>query len=143
MMKTLRTLVSAIVLFIVSLTGYAQTRVTGHVFAEVVESVSASSQSQSSFTIQRNNAGSIGFGQIKIKSAVSASCSLILGKANLTSNNQQQISMETSASGSQSPDGNAINGYQSINLHCQPSDNMLNQSALSYKGNVNVVLAYN
>ena len=142
-MKTLRTLVCVIVMLIISLTGYGQTMVTGHVFAEVVESVSASSQSQSSFTIQRDNAGSIGFGQIEIKSAASASCSLILGKANLTDNNQHQISMETSASGTQSQDGNAINGYQSINLQCKPSDDMLDQSALSYSGNVNVVLAYN
>ena len=142
-MKTLRIFVSSIVLLIASVTGFTQTRVTGHVFAEVVESVSASSQSQSSFTIQKTNAESIDFGQIQIKSSSSASCSLILGKANLTSNNQQQISMETSASGTQSPDGNAINGYQSINLQCQPSDDMLDQSALSYQGNVNIILAYN
>ncbi len=142
-MKTLRTLVSTIVLLIVSLTGFTQTRVTGHVFAEVVESVSASSQSQSSLTIQRTNTESIDFGQIEIKSAASASCSLILGKANLTGNNKLHISMETSASGTQSLDGNAINGYQSINLQCQPDAKMLDQSALSYRGDVNVVLAYN
>jgi len=142
-MYILRIFVSSIILLIASVTGFAQTSVTGHVFAEVVESVSASSYSQASFTIQKNNAGSINFGQIEIKSASSASCSLILGMANLTGNNHQQFSMKTSSSGTQSPDGNSINGLQSINLQCQPNVNMLDQNALSYQGNVNVVLAYN
>lgn len=142
-MKRFSSFLALTILAITAATGFAQTTVAGHVFAEVVESVSASSQSQSSFTIQKNNVGSIDFGQIEIKSASSASCSLILGKANLTGNNQQHISLETSASGTQSLDGNAINGYQSINLQFQPDANMLDQSALSYVGNVNIVLAYN
>jgi len=123
--------------------GYAQTMVTGHVFAEVVESVSASTQSQSSFTIQRNQTESIDFGQIEIKSAASSSCSLILGKAILTGNGQQKITMETSASTTQSMQGNAINGNQSISLQCQSNENMLDQSASSYQGDINIVLAYN
>ncbi len=142
-MKTIRIFTALTVLTIATISGFAQTSVTGHVFAEVVESLSASSLSQSSFTIRRNNAGSIAFGQIEIKSASSASCSLILGKANLTGNNQQHISIETSASGTQSPDGNAINGFQSINLQCQPDTNMMDRNALTYQGNVDIVLAYN
>jgi hypothetical protein len=39
--------------------------------------------------------------------------------------------------------GNAINGYQSISLKCQPDAGMLAQDASEYKGNINIVLAYN
>jgi len=123
--------------------GYAQTTVTGHVFAEVVESVSASSYSQSSFTIQRNQTQGIDFGQIDIKSAESASCSLILGRAILTSNTNHQIAMETSAYGTHSMAGNAINGSQSISLQCHPGKSELDQSISKYTGNINIVLAYN
>lgn len=123
--------------------GLAQTNVTGHVFAEVVESVSASSYSQSSITIQKNQTEGIDFGQIDIKSAASASCSLILGRALLTSNNNQQIAMETSAYSSQSLEGNAINGIQSISLQCHPGENELDQNATEYTGDINIVLAYN
>jgi hypothetical protein len=124
-------------------TGNAQTRVTGHVFAEVVESVSASTYSQSSFTIKRSQTVGIDFGQIEIKSAASASCSLILGRANLTSNNNQQIALETSAYSTQSIDGNSINGTQSISLQCHPGETGSILGASHYKGDINIVLAYN
>jgi len=124
-------------------TGFAQTTVTGHVFAEVVESVSASSNSISSFTIQRNQTDEINFAQIEIKSDASASCSLILGKVILTDNNRQQITMETSATSTQNMQGNAINGNQSISLQCQPDDSMLVLKASQYSGDINIELAYN
>ena len=142
-MKRLSMFVVLAVLTLATAAGYAQTKVTGHVFAEVVESVSASSQSQRSFSIQRNQTEGIDLGQIQIKSAATASCSLILGKVNLTSNTQQHISMETSASSTQSMQGNAINGYQSISLQGQPDENILSQDASQYQGDINIVLAYN
>ena len=142
-MKRFSSFLAFIILAISVATGYAQTTVTGHVFAEIVESVSASSYSQSSFTIQRNQTKGIDFGQIDIKSAESASCSLILGRAILTSNNNHQIAMETSATSTQSIEGNAINGSQSINLQCNPGESGFDQNASSYSGDVNIVLAYN
>jgi hypothetical protein len=142
-MKQILIFVALSFLAMAAVTGFAQTTVTGHVFAEVVESVSASSQSQSTFTIQRNQTEGIDFAQIEIKSAASASCSLILGKANLTGNNQQRLSMETTASSTINMQGNAINGYQSISLQCQPDMSMLDQNASSYQGDINIVLAYN
>lgn len=142
-MKRFSSLLASIILALSVATGYAQTTVTGHVFAEVVESVSASSYSQSSFTIQRNQTKGIDFGQIDIKSAESASCSLILGRANLTSNNNQHIAMETSASSTQSMEGNAINGSRSISLQCHPSETGSNLTDSQYNGDINIVLAYN
>lgn len=124
-------------------TGFAQTTVTGHVFAEVVESVSASSYSPSSVTMHRDQTEGIDFGQIHIKSAASASCSLLLGRANLTSNNNQHIAMETSASSVQSIDGNAINGSRTISLQCHPGKTGPNLTASQYNGDINIVLAYN
>lgn len=142
-MKHLFQYTTLFVLVFVGVSGYTQTSVTGHVFAEVVESVSASSQSQTSFSIQRNNNEKIDFGQIEIKSASSASCSLILGNANLTSTSQQHIAMRTTAYSNQSMQSNAINGYQSISLQCLPDESMLLHSDSQYKGNINIVLAYN
>jgi hypothetical protein len=123
--------------------GFAQTTVTGHVFAEVVESISASNYSHSLFSIRRNDTKGIDFGQIDIKSAGSASCSLILGKVFLTGNNNQHIVMDTSAYSTQILEGNAINGVQSISLQCHPGDSELDFDASEYSGNVNIVLAYN
>lgn len=142
-MKHIRLFLTLSVLALALSTAFAQTTVTGHVFAEVVESVSASSYSQSSVTMQRNQTAGIDFGQIDIKSAASASCSLILGRAILTSNNNQQIAMETSAYSNQNLEGNAINGMQSINLQCLPNESTLDMAATEYTGNVNIVLAYN
>ncbi len=142
-MKRYLSYIILILLTITSVAGYAQTTVQGHVFAEVVESVSASSTSQSTFTIQRNQTEGINFGQIQIKSAESASCSLILGRAMLTSSTNQQIAMETSAYSALGFETNAINGSQSINLQCFPGDSNLDQSSSVYAGNINIVLAYN
>jgi hypothetical protein len=142
-MKQIRLVLIVSILAIALSKGLAQTTVTGHVFAEVVESVSASSYSQSSVTIKRNQTKGIDFGQIEIKSGASASCSLILGRALLTSNNNQQIAMETSAYSNQSLESNAINGIQSINLQCLPGDSRLDLAATEYTGNINIVLAYN
>ncbi len=142
-MKQIRLFITLSVLALALSTGFAQTTVTGHVFAEVVESVSASSYSQSSVTMQRNQTAGIDIGQIDIKSAASASCSLILGRAILTSNNNQQIAMETSAYSNQNLEGNAINGIQSINLQCLPAESKLDLAATEYTGNINIVLAYN
>jgi len=142
-MKQILTFVILSILSITAIRVFAQTTVTGHVFAEVVESVSASSYSQASITFQRNQTKGIDFGTIDIKSSESALCSLILSKANLTGNNQKHIAMETSAVSSHNLEENAINGPQSISLQCQPDQNMLDQSASSYKGDINIVLAYN
>lgn len=142
-MKSLVYLIVISFLTLTSTLSFAQTTVTGHVFAEVVESVSASSQAQTSLSFQQNHSGQINFGQIDIKSAPSASCSLILGKANLTGNGQKNISMETSAYSNLCMQGNAINGVQSISLQCRPDIGMLNQGAAQYQGDVNIVLAYN
>lgn len=142
-MKQLQIFLTISILVISVVAGYTQTTVTGHVFAEVVESVSASSYSQSSFTIQRNQTEVIDLGQIEIKSAASASCSLLLGNANLRSNNNQQISMQTSANSTQSMLGNAINGNQSISLQCHPNEMGSKLNASQYCGDINIVLAYN
>jgi hypothetical protein len=142
-MKHLSTLVILSILALTTTKVFTQTVVTGHVFAEVVESVSASTYSQASITIQRNQTEGIDFGKIEIKSAESAMCSLILSKANLTGNNLEQISMEASVVNFQDMQENAINGSQSITLKCQPDRNMLDQTASTYMGDINIVLAYN
>lgn len=142
-MKGIQSFLAISILAMTVASGFAQTTVTGHVFAEVVESVSASTYSQSSFTIQRNQTDVIDFGQIEIKSTETASCSLILGRANIRSNTNQQIAMQTSASSSQSMMGNAINGIQSISLQCHPNESGSNLTASQYKGDINIVLAYN
>lgn len=142
-MKQLQIFLTISIMAISVIAGYAQATVTGHVFAEVVESVSASSYSQSSFTIQKNETGVIDFGQIDIKSAESASCSLLLGTANLRSSNNQQIAMQTSAFSTQSMLGNAINGAQSISLQCRPNETGSKLNASQYSGDINIVLAYN
>jgi hypothetical protein len=137
-------LVSALaMLAMVNLHGFSQTTVTGHVFAEVVEPLSASTQSQTSFTVNRNQSQTMDLGQIDVKSAASASCSLILGKANLTGNDQQRITLETIALSNPGTDSNAINGSQSISLQFEANQDLLDQGAVSYKGDINIVLAYN
>jgi hypothetical protein len=142
-MKRLVIFVVLSVLGLATTGGYAQTTVTGHVFAEVVESVSASTTTQSSFNVQRNQTTAIDFGKIEIKSGASSSCSLILGKANLTSNFQNRIALETIANSRTGMNNNALNGCQSINLQYQPNDTMLAQDASLYQGDINIVLAYN
>lgn len=142
-MKRIFASAAVIILVMVTTLGFAQTTVTGHVFAEVVEPLSASALIQPSISIKRNNVTKVDLAQVNVKSAASASCSLLIGKAILTGNNNQRIALETSASSSQKLEGNAINGYQSISLQGQPTDQMLDNSSNSYQGNLDIVLAYN
>ena len=51
--------------------------------------------------------------------------------------------MQTSANSTQSMLGNAINGNQSISLQCHPDKNEMDINALHYRGDINIVLAYN
>lgn len=142
-MKKLTLLSLVFCLTLTLTTGFAQTTVTGHAFAEVVESVSASSQSQSNFTIQRNQSTGLDFGTINIKSGEYASCALLLGKLNLTSANKNKISLETSAQLFSQTNINAINGSESISLQCLPTEQLMNTEPTDYKGDINIVLAYN
>lgn len=142
-MKRIIIFTALAIMAMVNTNAWSQTSVIGHVFAEVVEPLSASTQSQTSFTVYRNQSQTMDLGQIDVKSAASASCSLILGKANLTGNDQQRITLETIALGNPGSDSNAINGTQSISLQFETNQDILDQNAVSYKGDINIVLAYN
>lgn len=141
-MKRLATYLVMTVLGLITTIGQAQITVTGHVFAEVVESVSVSSQSQSNINIQRNNTEEINIGQIDLRNSSSSSFSLLLGKLNITYKSQELGLNESSSFETHSIQGN-VNGDQFIDIQCQPDKKLDHLKNLHYNGDINIVLAYN
>jgi hypothetical protein len=121
----------------------AQTSVTGHVFAEVVESVSASSQLQSNVLLQRTNPTEVDFATIKINSGGAGSCSLIIGQAKVSNQSRDKYTLATQATVAGYNNTNDITGTPSINLSCRPTADMLASNTNNLSGEVNVCLAYN
>jgi hypothetical protein len=123
--------------------GFSQTIVTGHISAEVVESVSASQTSNSHFSISRNSGKSMDLGKIDIKSASNASCALLLSDARLTANDRSEVTFQTSVLSDRNIPVDAISGSANVNLRCQTEGEPIGDGIHSLDGEVSIILAYN
>lgn len=134
----------------------AQTVAIGHISAEVVESVSASSNVTLNFHIANGTSGvrlnqlsptqmntrRVEMGEVELNSGNSIACNVMMKSSTLTDNNGNRINFEpvTSVSGSQ--DSNRADGSQ--NLHV--SGNVMlaqNQANGLYQGSYTMIFAYN
>ncbi len=130
----------------ISLNG--QTTVTGRVFAEVVESVSAASMAVTEFNISTSVTSSpqstseIDLGQMKIGSGESVLYNIMTTPASVSSADGKKIKIDTivqnNISGTFSTEGNSvlnIKGIANIEQETQPAG--------IYQGTYNMVIAYN
>jgi type 1 fimbria pilin len=142
-------------MFSISTVG-AQTMAVGHVTAEVVESVSASSSAITGFDLkggnspalmaQTGNAGfddeNINLGDIKINSGSGVACNIVLKSATLSDGNGNGFILDPSAINTSQARPGRADGNQTLHLKGR-AHLMHGQASGLYEGSYTMVFAYN
>jgi hypothetical protein len=122
----MKTLLCIFISFL-SIVCFSQTTVTGHIYAEIVESLSINQKSQTSFFIQRDRSNNININQLEISNI---SSSLIVSDVKFKSINDV-FYLKTK---------NTLNGYN-IDFNCQ-TDKLIFKDNY-YDASINIILSYN
>jgi hypothetical protein len=139
------------ILFFVQVSG--QTVVTGHVSAEVVEAVSASSSVSTDFDLSFSNsdrtlenavsvAENLSLGTIHISSGQNVACNLTVKPATMTDEKGNDFSVEPITSFSGKQESQRVDGSQTIEIAGMARLNS-NQASGLYHGSYTLVFAYN
>lgn len=135
---------------------FGQTVVTGHVFAEVVEKVSASSTAVTDFTLKSNEVDTVlsqsgeasldpksfDMGAIDVKSSKGVVCDVIIEPAKLSDTKGNGFTIEPAIKNSDLSELLPTNGQRTIQLN--GTARLLNQQASGqYQGSYSIVLAFN
>jgi len=134
----------------------AQTVAIGHVSAEIVESVSASSQAITGFNLKKGNTQSavaqsgesnlnyenVNLGKFKINSGSDIACNVILKSATLSDANGNGFIIEPSATVSGQSVAPRTDGNQTLQLKGK-ARLMQGQASGLYQGSYTMVIAYN
>ena len=134
----------------------AQVVAIGHISAEVVESVSASSKmtlnfnlesvSNGSHTMQmsasRMNTTRLDMGEVELNSGRSIACNVMMKASTLSDNRGNQFTIEPTTSFTGNQDTNRADGSQNIHLTGKA---MLDQNQANglYQGSYTMIFAYN
>lgn len=122
----------------------SQTRVTGHVFAEIIEATSAESKVSSFIALERNNTVSdFSLGEISTSGKANATFSVIFDIDGMKGDNGNKAFFEASISAECSGDILNDNGKQVFSLLGKPSDEILSQNSKLYDAQYQIVFAYN
>lgn len=134
----------------------AQTVAIGHVSAEIVESVSASSLAITGFDLKNENNLSaaaqpelaswnyenVDLGEIKINSGTDVACNVVMKPATLSDTNGNGFTIEPSATGSGQSGAQRADGNQTLHLKGRARI-MQGQASGLYQGSYTMVFAYN
>jgi hypothetical protein len=127
----------------------AQTIATGHISAEVVEAVSASSHISTDFSIRHSSFNNtdiqhnrLDLGSVEISSGVDVACNLTIKPAALTDASGNAFTVEPVASYAGMPQSTRIDGSQMIDLAVN-AQALSNQASGLYQGSYTLVFAYN
>lgn len=122
----------------------AQVRVTGHVFAEIVETASINSNTNNSIQVQQNQSpGSIELGEVTINGGMNTACSIMINSSELKGENGNHAAFTAIQSGSSLPQVLNANGSQVIKLNGMTGSEILAQNDKMYSGQYQVIFAYN
>lgn len=156
-MKTLHIFLTVALINVFALVNvFAQTVAIGHVSAEVVESVSASSLAVTGFDLKNENirnvalqAGqvnlnyeNVNLGKFKINSGRDVACNIVMKSAALSDVNGNQFTIEPSATGLGQSDAQRTDGNQTLQLQGKVLASQGQASGL-YQGSYTMVFAYN
>ena len=137
-MKALATImIAALLTFTTSVFG--QTVAIGHATAEVIESVSASASTISSFDLSKDSEN-VKLGAITVFSGKDITCNVVLKAANLSDASGNAFTIDPTVN-----NNNAVaqaNGSKTIQLNGTTNLNV-NQASGQYAGSYTVVFAYN
>ena len=139
-MKTLATMMIAVLLTLTT-SVFGQTVAIGHVTAEVIESVSASASTISSFDLSKD-AETVKLGAITVFSGKDITCNVVLKAANLSDASGNAFTIEPTVNNDPNTAVAQANGAQTIQLNGTTNINS-NQAAGQYAGSYTVVFAYN
>jgi len=134
----------------------AQTVAIGHITAEVVESVSASSRILSNFNLDNVSNGTntmkmspskmntrrVEMGDVELKSGNSIACNVMMKAATLTDDRGDQFTIEPTTSLSGRQDTNRADGSQNLHLTGKAMMDQ-NQANGLYQGSYTMIFAYN
>ncbi len=136
------TVFTLLMLLCISTAAIAQTRVTGRIFAEVVELTGAESNA-SSYVEVSTNAVSAGFdlGEISFRGKANTAYDLMVSSSDLVGSNGHEApfhALPEELSGRIDPSGNQV-----IRLKGSSCEALLSSSERQFAGNYQVVFAYN
>jgi hypothetical protein len=131
-------------LLLIGTESIAQVRVTGHVFAEIVEAVGATSATNNSLQIQQNAASNnFELGEISISGGSNAACAVMITASDLKGMNGSEATFSALPESSSIPASLDRNGRQIIKLQGVAGNEILANSDKAYAAQYNVVFAYN
>lgn len=119
---------------------YGQVMVTGHVCAEVVESISVSCNSNPDMAYLSKNVKKLDVGSFNVSGAASSTCNLIIDNANVTNDSGESYTIQTNTVGSEKSLIADLSGKQSLTLVAGTTELPANGQ---YQGNFGVTFAYN
>ena len=122
----------------------AQVTVTGHVSAEVVEAVSATSGTNNLLSLQQNTSPeNLDLGSFTLSGGSNAICSVVVNSSQLTGDHGNLVSFSANASLINSTGVLDDRGTQVFNFKGKASEDILKSNEKNYEGQYNVVFAYN
>jgi hypothetical protein len=139
--KNIITLISVLFLFTVA---SAQVTVTGHVCAEIVEAVSATSGTNNLLSLQQNAAPeNLDLGSFTLSGGSNAICSVVVNSTQLTGENGNMVAFTADPSLSNNTGFLNDRGTQVFSFKGNAGNEILSSNDKQYEGQYNVVFAYN
>lgn len=139
-MRSARSISVTLILVLWGLWGYGQARVTGHVSAEVVESVSATCSSTMCMSVNAGDLKQLDLGSFRISGQAQATCALVINNANVRNSRGETFTLQTTTTDDGMPLIADQNGVRSLNLIASSDETLVNDQ---YLGNYGVTFAYN
>lgn len=122
----------------------AQVKVTGHVFAEIVETVSASSNTNDYFLIEQNNIGDeLNLGEISLYGKSNSVVSVLVTTNGMTGSDGENTGFEVIPCLECSGSNQDNYGNQTYKLQAFSSSELNSNSSKSYSAKYEVVFAHN
>lgn len=131
-------------MFFATMISHSQTRVTGHVFAEIVEATGAEAKMTSFIALERNNTVSdFSLGEISASGKANAMFSVIFDIDGMNGDNGDKAFLEVSICSGCAGDILNDSGKQVFSLHGKPCNEILSQNSKFYDAQYQIVFAYN
>lgn len=126
----------------ISLHSVAQVRVTGHIFAEVVELTGAERNTNEYVALSAiEPVSDFDLGEITFRGKANTTFEVVISSSSLTGDNGSEANFETHQTDLSNTLDNS--GSQSIKLRGTAGENVYTSGNKQFAGNYNVVLAYN
>ena len=133
-----------LMILFIGMNAAAQVRVTGHVFAEVVETLGASSGTNNLLSLSQNSINSeLDLGEIFINGGAMAAFSVVFENSKITGEYGTRMALRAGVADDVSSGMLDTNGREVLKIIAEADENLLNAHDKNYTGQYQVVFAYN